>query len=31
LNANQRLELMLADATAIWNQIEREALAKHSA
>lgn len=31
LNANQSLELMLADATAIWNQIEREALAKHSA
>ena len=31
LNANQSLELMLADATAIWKQIEREALAKHSA
>lgn len=31
LNSNQSIELMLADATAIWNQIEREALAKHSA
>jgi dephospho-CoA kinase len=31
LNSNQSLELMLADATAIWNQIEREALTKHSA
>ncbi len=31
LNSNQSLELMLGDATTIWNQIEREALAKHSA
>jgi dephospho-CoA kinase len=31
LNSNQSLELMLDDATTIWNQIEREALAKHSA
>lgn len=31
LNSNQSIELMLADATAIWKQIEREALAKHSA
>ncbi len=31
LNSNQSLELLLGDATNVWNQIEREALAKHSA